>query len=537
MELKSGELEILDIVINVKRLLKSNLYEFVFNNKISRPLSKDIDELLRNLIEQGFIEVSKGEYNQEYIFIKESRRQDIIILLNKYLANLKQEKIRDEYNKDLTRLISFVSKIKLSYDENKNDQIFFSDYDYNGLRSFCDELKRKKLVFQRDWSSRKHSYQEYYLRMWPFKLKDLFNGIISENIDIESLNQEDWQLIGLILLVKDNKISIDDLKTNFSHYTTNDFTDILLRLEEKNVIIKDNVEIKIVEGVKNILKEYFLINIFEEFKNKFRNEIINHIMRSPSNILSLILIKRILSSGNYNIENIHENIRIYKIPRTSVRENISDIDEASKLGMLFLTSSEVIILADILKELDEWFKESLSTEPIMFIPSNDTISADKIFEKIFNEAKNYIKIQDEYINEYALKRLYLFSPKNIPIMILTSVKGGWDTNPTEMESWVNEIKKTRKIDFVFIGRNKNNEAPFHSRTIITDGKCWKLDTSIKQIGKSKDMFIKPITKQEDITTIETEFDFWYDVSEETMTKRNVKKRSFEDWVNYKRRAK
>lgn len=130
---------------------------------------------------------------------------------------------------------------------------------------------------------------------------------------------------------------------------------------------------------------------------------------------------------------------------------MEELKEASKLGIVFFTQDKVVIVKKVLEELETLFKSKIF-EKVIRIPARDIYTAIITWKKILGEeCKEYVKIQDEYINEDSLRIIQSYSPPQTNITCLTSMEGARDLDIDEMKHVINEIKSSgRKLKLYFI---------------------------------------------------------------------------------------
>jgi len=251
-----------------------------------------------------------------------------------------------------------------------------------------------------------------------------------------------------------------------------------------------------------------------------------------SNLFLLGLLKRILISPQ--IEKMTGPF--YTIKKTLITNvDETDLREAVKLGIVFLTENEVIIANDALNELETLFKSAISEKSLIRIPANDIYTAIVTWRKIFGGCKKYIKIQDEYVNEETLQIVQSYSPSDVGITFLSSIEGARDADVEEMKQRVDNIRNSgRKINLFFVG-DKEGKAPFHFRYIISRDLCYSITTSIKQVGKSKDVDLIPISKEEKDGLIEPAFNYWTG-PEKRLREMGFDRMNFEEWLKHRSSA-
>jgi len=306
---------------------------------------------------------------------------------------------------------------------------------------------------------------------------------------------------------------------------------VLLKLESRGILSRVDGELRIPKATKNIIKNYFVLNQYQSFKGLITQQLKKKVSERISNLFLLGLVKRILTSSR-----IPKTSDPFCVVRRSLVKDVSedDLKEATKLGVIFLTSNEVIIAHEVLSELESIFRSAISEKSIIRIPANDVYTAIVTWRRIFSECKEYVKVQDEYVNEETLRIIQSYSPDQVRIIILSSIEGARDADLEEMKQIVDVIKNSgRKIDLLFVGKGPLGKAPFHERYIISKDTCYWLSTSIKQIGKSKSASIGLVPMDKKEGEVEPAFNYWAFHSAKRLGEIGIKRVKFDEWLKHK----
>jgi len=211
----------------------------------------------------------------------------------------------------------------------------------------------------------------------------------------------------------------------------------------------------------------------------------------------------------------------------------NDLENATKLGLIFLTKKEMIVAHEVILELEEALRSALSEETVYRVPANEIFTAITVWKKVFAQCKEYIKIQDEYVNEETLEVLQSYVPSDVKLTILSSIKGARSLDVEEMKRRVEAMKNSgRKVQLFFIGYEQNGEAPFHERYIISKDVCYLISNSIKQIGKSKSASIALVSNEKKEGTVEPAFNYWMSPENE-LRKLSIERLNFNEWLRRK----
>lgn len=518
------DLYLLDVIINFEPLRKYNLYEF-WLTKNKKLTEEEIDESIQKLLNSDQILVTKDEN----IIINPERRNEVSNLLTNFWKGKVQKEKLLQMAEGNDREVLKLLELKTSYEGSKT-YLVISDYYFDQLaRNFCEKLLDINMVFKATYSSRKHYYESYYLRKIPVNVESELQNYVLSRVNIEDLRLDvEWCILLLPMFIEP-PITIADVEIIFPSLTHGEVLELLKRLEEKKALTISGDKISIPKAVRDIIKTNFLLKNYAAFESLMIEQLRKREAESVSNLYLLGAVKRMLISCDVKIDGP------FAIIQRSSATNISliDLKEASKLGIVFLTENQIIVAKKVLDELESILKSKIF-EKVIRIPANDIYTAIITWKKIFGEeCKNYIKIQDEYVNEETLRILQSYSPPQTDITILTSIEGARKLDIEEMKRIINELKSSgRKLELYFIGDNAG-KAPFHFRYIISKDVCYSISTSIKQVGKLKDADLLPITKEEKEGLIEPAFDYWVGLPINKLKEKGISRMKIEEWIAHK----
>lgn len=524
------DLHIMDIILNLEPLLKHEFSGFWLSK--DRPLETDqLNKILTKLLGLQLISLQKDKYQRETVSLNPLKKQNIDLLLSAFWKSkgIEKSKLSAEAPKDYTSFLKIL-EFKSIFDE--KPRIGFSDY-YRDSQSqhFCQRLTEIGMVFKHTSSSKKHEYEDYYLRKLPFSVEEILEDLFASKVNLEGLKlRTDWRAL-LILLFSETYPTVEDLKTSFPNLTLDEINEILFNLEKRGILSREGATLQIVKLTREIIKNYFLLHCYRSYKTLIIQELKNRLSERTSNLYLLGLLKKVLAYSKLP-QKISEPF--FSIKRTSIR-NVSDIDlkEMAKLGLVFTTTQEIIVAHEVFLELEAVLKSALSEKTTYRVPAGEIFTAIAVWKEIFGKCKNYIKIEDEYVNEDALEIIQSYSPAGVDITILSSIKGARDLDIEEMQRRIKALKNSgRRIRLFFVGY-KHNEAPFHERYIISKDVCYLLSTSMKQVGKSKSASITMIPQERKIGTIEPAFDYWIESPKGKLIEKGISRMSLEEWLKFK----
>jgi hypothetical protein len=528
--LSEEDLSILDLITNLEPLLEYQLSGFWLAKNQSLG-TLQLNEILNKLSHLQLISLQKDEYQRVTISLNHLMKEKIETVLSDLWKRRKIEKstLLAEAEKDYIGVLKLL-ELKSTFDD--KPRIGFSDY-YMDSQShqFCQRLTEIGMVFKNTWSSSKHYYEDYYLRKVPFSVEKVLEDFVVSKVNLEGLDlQTDWRALA-VLLFSGTPPMIEDLKVNFPSLTLDEINEIIFRLEKRGILSREGTELKILKATKDIIKNYFILNRYQSFKTLIIQELRNRISERTSNLYLLGLIKRILTSVGFQ----KTSEPFFSIKRTLIR-NVSDDDikEVAKLGLVFPTTQEVIVASEVLLELEEALKSALSEETVYRVPAGEIFTAIAVWKEIFGNCEDYIKIEDEYVNEETLEIIQSYSPVGVELTVLSSIKGARDLDIEEMERRIKAIRNSgRKIELFFIGYEHNEEALFHERYIISKNVCYLLSNSMKQIGRSKSASVALISKEKKTGIIEPAFDYWIGSQKEKLKEIGVIRMTLEEWLKHK----
>jgi hypothetical protein len=352
------DLHVLDIIINLEPLPKYLFSGFWLSK--DRSLETDqLNKILTKLSELQLISFQKDEYQRETISSNPLKKQNINLLLSAFWKSkgIEKSKLLAEAPKDYTGFLKIL-EFKSTFDE--KPRIGFSDYYWDSQsQHFCQRLTEIGMVFKHTSSSRKHDYEDYYLRKLPFSVEEILENLFASKVNLEGLElRTDWCAL-LILLFSETDSTVEDLKTSFPNLTLDEINEMLFNLEKRGILSKKGATLKIVKATREIIKNYFFLNCYQSYKTLIIQELKNRISERTTNLYLLGLLKRVLASSKLLQQKIPEPFS--SIKRTSIM-NVSDNDlkEVAKLGLVFTTTQEIIVAHEVFLEVEETLKSALS---------------------------------------------------------------------------------------------------------------------------------------------------------------------------------
>jgi hypothetical protein len=529
MNLSNVDLHILDIIINLGPFKKYDdfIYEF-YLNKEDHLTKKEIDAAIQKFLNAGLISIVKNRYDEELIMANAEAEK---ILTNYWKEKIKKDKLLEIVQENYQEVLKLLGLKQRDSSHNISYIRFIlgSDYD-RSLAGFCEKLLEANMVFKAHSVSTtgKTITEDYYLRKVPIDVESelqeyVLNSLEDFRVDVE------WLALLLPMFTKSN-IKIADIEAIFPSLTHIEVLELLKRLEDKKILKISNEEISISEPIRNYIKTIFISRRYVDFESFMIQQLRNRIAESISSLYLLGTIKSILASGKAT-----DDGPFAIIERSSVvNEILKDVEkDIPKLGIVFLAKDHIVIAKRVLDELESILKSKIF-EKVIRVPANDTYTAINVWRKILGEeCKDYIKIQDEYVNEETLEILRSYTPPQISITILTSIEGAKDADIEKMKQIVDKIRDSgRKLEWYSIG-DSLGKAPFHFRYIISRDICYSISTSIKQVGKSKDADLILISKEEKEGLIEPAFDYWIGVPENKLKEKGLNRMKFDEWINFK----
>ena len=525
-KLSKTSLMIVDCGINISTISDpENVFE-----TLSITLQKEREELQEewdDLVQKNII--TKEDYSW---VINPSYRGEVIkhwevFLKGKditpgYTRALLEGYIKKEPTK-LSLLIKTMGKIS---EREQSKYIGFSDYDWNNeIGSLCEELVKNNIMFRVSTSSRKHSYRNFYLRMNPFDSYEIIRGVVLKYLNVEGLTSEEWKVLPLLFFSSDLSQEYEILKIN-TDFTEPELREIVTNLKERGLIGEAYSRISLPQGLKDPVTQYFKANIYPKVKSDAINKLKQRISRALSNLSIFMSVKRIYELPNGETKS--EPFLCKFVRKTEIPEYESIFPDMRDLKLILDFKDQILILADIVKDIENWLKSSIK-ESIIFIPARDLFMARGVLQDIFSKCEDYVKIQDPYIGEETFD-LFEYIPRNIKINLLTGTRIGGGEEPDRIYQYIERLKAEREATFqVFFIGDPSGTPPFHDRFIISKNRCWQIGTSLKQIGKGKDTTVSEISKREKDEMIEPAFDRWWNAKKKELEEKNLIKMDHNDW--------
>lgn len=531
--LSEEDLHVLDIIINLEPFPEYEISGF-WLTKDQSFTTEQLTEILNRLSHLQLISSKKDEYQRPFYSINPLMREKIKTMLSAFWEQRKieKDKLISKVEKDYATVLKLLDFKSTIYDKS---QIGFSDY-YTDSQSqqFCERLTEDNMVFKHTWSSKKHDYMNYYLRRVPFSVEEILKDFVISTANIDGLKLEtDWRTL-VILLFSEANPTVEDLVANFPASTLDEIKETLFRLEKRRILFRKGTELSILKTTKDLVKNYFILNRYQYFKTQIIQDLRNRIKERTSSLYLLGLAKRILTSVGF--QELSEPF--CSIKRASIKTvNDDDLMQIAKLGIVFLTAQEIIVASEILLELEEVLKSDFSEQALYRVPADEIFTAISVWKEIFGKCEDYIKIEDEYVNEQTLEIIQSYSPVGVKLTILSSLKGARSFEIEEIERRIKAIKDSgRKIEFFFVGYERNEESPFHERYIISKNVCYLLSNSMKQIGKSKSASIAAISTEKKTGTIEPSFNYWIECPREKLKELGIIRMTIDEWLKHKSAA-
>jgi hypothetical protein len=362
---KTEEQMLLDTMINlgaVSKWLLSGL-----RLKGSSLSSDQLDEMINGLKENGWLSVEGS--TAERIFVPEDKRDKINDFIGTLLAQrgVSSAALMQEIEDDYIGVVKTLAFLRADSDD--RFEIGFSDYssDRQALQ-LCEKLANKGYLFYVASSSKKHYYQTFYPRRIPFDVREILQQFVVDRLNLEGLDlSSDWRLL-IMLVFSENTtdITLDDLGLCLPNYTKDEIAEATSKLETRGIVARQTNRFKIPGGIKDLVESYFIINKYQEFKASLIHELRQRVSERPSSLYMLGVIKRILlEAGLSGSKKPFITIKRYDIHGITEQ----DLAESSKLGVLFLTSSTVMIATEALSELEELLRSAIREETFANVPA------------------------------------------------------------------------------------------------------------------------------------------------------------------------
>ncbi len=409
-----------------------------------------------------------------------------------------------------------------------SDQKIVSFTDHEWVRQpgpFCDELARLSLMFRIDWESKKHSYREYYFRKWPFEVYEVLRDVLLKRLNVSGLSNVEWNVVSLLFLGKGIGLTHEVLRRN-TELSHQELREIISVLKDRGLVDEEYERVFLRRGLQEALVSYYDGTVYPARKIAIIAELKQKLGKSLSALETFLVAKKIydLPLGQ---NRPFGSVIMKVVRRTELKEHELQLESLLKMQLVIDLDDEILIQADVLKDLGKWVRGSLQ-QSVTFIPAKDMWLARNVLQGIFSQCQEYVKVQDPYVGEETFFLLE-YIPREIQIMLLTSQMVGAGEDPQRIVHQIQRFKQDRRdFQVQFIG-DKVGEAPFHYRYIMTKDKCWHIDTSLKQIGKGKDTLISEHSKEEKEELFEPAFDLYWRARENQLRERGLSRLPFETW--------
>jgi hypothetical protein len=446
---------------------------------------------------------------------------------NGIVADRVADVIEGEIQRSPEKISIFVKLLGGIYKSEGKKSIIFVDGEWcSDLGNLCDELVKKRMAFRSSSSSRKHSYRSFYLRIWPFDVEEIIRSIILKHLNIEGLTDEEWSIISLLLLSRDLSLEYQVIKNNVN-LTDPEIREFITNLKERGLITEEYGKVALSQGLKEPLTQYFKVTFYQKFKSKIISQLKQRIGSSLS-ILWIFTTAKVIYDLPYGEIKV-EPILLKTISKTHIKEFENQLANIKDIGILYDLGSDVVLLGDIMRDVENWLKSSIK-QSLIFIPARDYYLARSVFQDIFSKCQEYVKIQDPYLGEETFDLLE-YIPVELQIMILTGLKLGEGEDLSRICQRIERMRTQRrgKFQILFIGDKTTGDAPFHDRFIISKTRGWQVGTSLKQVGKGKETTISELSKGEKDETIEPAFDHWWNAKASELKLRNIEKVGYQEW--------
>jgi hypothetical protein len=442
------------------------------------------------------------------------------------VTNVIEGKIKTNPEK-LSIYVKLLGKI---YKWEGTKRVDFSDREWTSdISNLCEELLKEKVAFRRSYSSRNHSYRDFYLRVWPFDVGEIISKIILEHLNVQGLSDEEWQIVFLLLLSHDLSHAYETIKDNIS-FTYTELPEYITNLKDRKLVKEESRIITLIQGLKDPLTQYFKSNIYPKMQSnvieQFRKKI-------GSNISRLWLYTSAVEIYYKQGEERDEPISSKMIDKTQVKEFEQYLTDIKELGVLYDFGDKILLLKDIVRSIENWLKASLK-ESLIIIPAKDYYLARSEFQNIFSKCQEYVKIQDPYLGEETFD-LLRYVDKELKLKVLTSIKSGDEEDPSGISQRIDQFKAERGGNFQisFIGDRNTGDAPFHDRYILSKDSGWQVGTSLKDVGKGKETTISEISKVNKDEIVEPAFDRWWNAKKSELELENKEKIDYQEWKERK----
>lgn len=526
MELDSISEAILDYMLNVTTVFSHDeLAHFV--GVLTSANNEEIRSEWGRLCDDGIIVQKDYQYLINNIHLGEVKNKLNEVLVTKNIsADAIGSHIDIELSKNSEKLRGYVSLLGKLETKEDTRSIPFSDYEWvNDPGPTCDELVKLGIMFVGTSASKRHSYRFYYLRRWPFDSYEMLSNIVLRHLNIEGLSDSEWRLLFHLLFSRDISLPYDILKSTVD-MTEAEVRECINTLKDRGQLVEKYGTVSLVKGAYLPVLEYFSKNVYPRFKNEIVSKVKKRVTEGLSNLYPFMCTKRLneLPIGDTR----HDIIRLKIIKKSEIRE-LEQLPDLTHLGLVMDLGENIVVLVDVVKEIENWIRESLKSSLIV-IPARDAYLARSVLIDMFSRCESYVKIQDPYLGEETFQILSRYVPEELEIKVLTGQSIGRGEAIEDICTYIERLKSERKGNFeiMFIG-DKQGEAPFHDRFIISKNNCWAIGTSLKQIGRGKDTTVDEITVTEKDEKIEPAFNWNWSAKKEELEKKGLTRLGFNDW--------
>ena len=304
--------------------------------------------------------------------------------------------IEEEIQKKPEKISIFVKLLGRVYKNYNKKYITFTDGGWSSdLGDLCEEFVKKRIAFRSTSSSRRHVYRDFYLRIWPFDVEEIIRNIIFKYLNIEGLTDEEWNIIFLLLLRRETSLEYQVIKNNIN-LTEPELRELITNLKERGLITEEYGKINLLQGLGGPLTQYFKENFYQKFKSKIISQLKQRVGHSLS-VLWIFMTAKIIYDLPYGGIKV-EPILLKTINKTDIKEYENLLTNIKDIGVLYDLGSEVVLLGDMLRDVENWLKSSIK-QSLILIPARDYYLARSVFQDIFSRCKEYVKIQDPYLGE------------------------------------------------------------------------------------------------------------------------------------------
>ncbi|MFP3190730.1 MAG: hypothetical protein RXR31_05280 [Thermoproteota archaeon] len=232
------------------------------------------------------------------------------------------------------------------YKQGGTKLVSFTDYEWNSnIGDLCEELLKERVAFRYSYSSKKHSYRGFYLRIWPFDVEEKISKVILEHLNVKGLGDEEWQVIFLLLLSHDLSLKYQTVKNNVS-FTDAELPEYITSLKERGLVKEEYARITLIQGLRDPLTQYFKSNIYPKMQSKVTEQFRKKIGSSISLLWLFTSAVRIYYMQG---EERDEPISSKMIDGTQVKEFEQYLTDIKELGILYDFEDKILLLKDIVR--------------------------------------------------------------------------------------------------------------------------------------------------------------------------------------------